>query len=84
MSLTKVMENWSEYDNKKKKYADANFFACTETWEVDYLIAKIASTYTTKSRDEIRRAIQSCCATIGAPHPRQKFVECVLRRLGLN
>jgi len=35
-------EDWSDYDNKKiRDNRDAKFFACTETWEVDYLKEKI-------------------------------------------
>ncbi|HEY9048259.1 MAG TPA: hypothetical protein VIN08_20270 [Ohtaekwangia sp.] len=83
MSLTKVLENWSDYDNKKKKGEDANFFSCTESWEVDYLVNKIKKVFPSQTTDAIVRAIQACCSSISAPRPRRVFVECVLRRLGL-
>ena len=35
-------EDWSDYDNKKiKGRLDSKDFACTEQWEVDFLISKI-------------------------------------------
>ena len=37
-----VLEDWSEYDNKKVRGPqDARFFSCEEEWEVIYLINKI-------------------------------------------
>jgi len=83
MAIEKVLEDWSEYDNKKKKYTDASFFACTETWEVDYLIGKIKKAFPRFSSEEIKKAIEKCCKTVGAPHPRKPFVQCVLGNLGV-
>lgn len=83
MSLQKILENWSDYDKKKLKGQDASKFSCTESWEVDYLIDKIVRTYPSKSRQTVREAIEVCCKTVEAPRPREKFVICVLRRLGL-
>lgn len=74
-------QDWSEYDNRKKKYADANFFACTELWERKYLIQKIRIVYHQYSESSILAAINGCCREVGAPHPRKDFIECVMKKL---
>ena len=74
-------DDWSDYDNKKKKGADRLFFSCEESWEVDYLVAKIRKIYPLKSESAIRAAITSCCKEIPAPRPRDKFVRCVMGKL---
>ena len=75
-------EDWSDYDNKKiKGRQDSKDFACTEQWEVDYLISKISKTYPQYSEQQIKNAIASCCQTLKSPHPRKPFVECVMRKL---
>ena len=84
MNLTKVLENWSDYDNRKKKYADARFFSCTETWEVDYLVKKIKEGFPLQAEGNVKKAIEECCRALRAPHPRDQFVTCVLQRLGLQ
>lgn len=83
MSLTKILENWSDYDDRKKKYADARFFSCTESWEVDYLVKKVKETSSSLSEASIRKAIEECCRSLRAPYPRDQFVRCVVQRLGL-
>jgi len=75
-------EDWSDYDNRKKLGEDRRYFACTESWEVDYLIRKLKRHYPGKSEQQIRAAIEACCSRVGAPHPREKFVDCVTARLG--
>ncbi len=75
-------EDWSDYDNRKiRDSRDARFFACTETWELDYLVNKIRKVYPQYSEYIIRITITTCCRTVGSPHPRWEFVECVIRRL---
>jgi hypothetical protein len=84
MSAQHILEtDWTDYDNRKlRNNPDARFFACTEPWEREYLITKIKALYPTHSRQEIVDAIDQCCKTTPAPHPRQKLVECVMHRLG--
>lgn len=79
-----LSEDWSDYDNKKKKKEDAWFFACTEDWEPEYLVNKIRKRHPEKTKDEIMDAIRLCCKSVPAPRPRDKFVECVMNRLGLE
>ena len=67
------------YDNRKiRGPLDTKDFACTESWEVDYLVSKIRKVY---GEGAIRNAITSCCKTVGAPHPRKAFLECVMQKL---
>ena len=74
-------EDWSDYDNKKKKKEDRLFFSCEEQWEVDYLVKKLKRYYPAKTETQIRSAIESCCRTVRAPRPRTEFVACVTSRL---
>ncbi|OJW82321.1 MAG: hypothetical protein BGO69_17175 [Bacteroidetes bacterium 46-16] len=85
MSSKKVLsEDWSDYDDKKKKKEDRLFFSCEEEWEVEYLVKKIKKHYPEISDAKIKEAIGLCCKTIHAPRPRKTFVECVMKRLGLE
>jgi hypothetical protein len=83
MSLHAVLEDWSDYDDRKKKSGDAHYFACTEGWEVLYLVDKIHSTYGYVDRLAIREAVRHFCAISHGPHPRKLFVTSVLNRLGV-
>ncbi len=74
-------ENWSDYDDKKKKTRDASFFSCEESWEREYLIRKIRKVYPQYSEAAITAAISACCMQVRAPRPRKAFVECVMERL---
>ena len=75
-------EDWSDYDNRKiRDRRDSKDFSCTESWEVNYLLGKIRKVYPVYSEETIRNAIKACCQSVGAPHPRRSFVECVMKRL---
>ena len=76
-----LTEDWSDYDKKKKKGVDARYFSCDEKWERDYLRDKIKKHLKYKTDAEIEAAIEQCCKTVGAPHPREEFVKCVFNRL---
>jgi hypothetical protein len=76
-----LKEDWSDYDNRKMKYADARYFSCVETWEREYLIRKIRKNYPQYSETAIEKAIDACCKTVPSPRPRPRFVECVMARL---
>jgi hypothetical protein len=76
-----LSEDWSDYDNKKKKKEDALFFSCEESWERDYLIRKIRKVYPQYSEALVTAAIVACCLEVRASRPRKAFVECVMRRL---
>lgn len=83
MDYKQIFENWTEYDNLKKKGVDRDFFSCEEEWEVDYLRGKIKEVYPSIDDDKILLAIKICCTTIEPPRPREEFVNCVLKRLGI-
>ena len=74
-------EDWSDYDDKKKKHDDAKYFSCEESWEVDYLVRKLKKHYPAKTEQQIKDAIASCCKTVHAPRPRHTFVDCVTSKL---
>jgi len=75
-------EDWSEYDDRKKRgNVDRSKFSCEESWEVDYLVRKLKSHFPKKTETEIRAAISSCCKQVPAPRPREKFVDCVTEKL---
>lgn len=74
-------EDWSDYDNRKKRYVDRFFFSCEESWEVDYLVRKIQKYMTHRTELQIRQAITTCCKEVPAPRPREKFVRCVMGKL---
>lgn len=82
MPYNVLNENWSDYDNKKiRDQRDAKNFACTEVWEVEYLVKKIRRAYPAFDESRIRSAIRVCCSELKSPYPRKQFVECVMRRL---
>lgn len=74
-------DDWSYYDNRKKKGEDARYFSCVESWEREYLKEKIKHLYPGFSDVNIEKAIVGCCQTVESPRPRKEFVECVMRRL---
>lgn len=85
MSAEKILsEDWEDYDNRKLKKGDSQFFSCDESWEVDYLVDKIDNAYPRVGREAIREAIKQCCQTVHGNKPRAKFVACVMARLGLD
>jgi len=85
MSLTKILGDWSEYDEKKTRdQSDAKDFACFEPWEVDYLTNKIRSHYPLLPESIVRNTIQACCQALGASHPRKEFVKCVTDKMGIS
>lgn len=85
MSINKILEDWSDYDNKKiRDQRDSKDFACSESWEVDYLVNKIKKNNPGLTESQIRNAISECCKIFKAPHPRRQFVECVAKRLGIS
>jgi hypothetical protein len=74
-------EDWTDYDNRKKKKEDSLYFSCEEAWEVDYLINKIKKHWPYKTESAIREAISTCCRSVPAPRPRDVFVRCVVSKL---
>jgi uridine kinase len=75
-------DDWSDYDDKKiKDNRDRKDFACTESWEVEYLVSKIKRIYPKYPETSIRNAISSVCRSDSAPHPRERFVKRVMEIL---
>jgi len=76
-----LIEDWSDYDDRKKKRTDALFFSCEESWEREYLVRKIRKVYPLYTESAVIAAIAACCVEVPAPRPRKNFVECVMQRL---
>jgi hypothetical protein len=74
-------ENWSEYDNMKKRWTDRFYFSCDEPWEVSFLVRLIKKHYPSLSEKHIRMAIESCCSELHGNKPREIFVRCVIGKL---
>jgi len=84
MSLQKVLEDWNDYESRKsREEPDTSYFACSETWEVNYLVDKIKKIFPIRSGEEIHKSILQCCKEGSAPHSRKVFVKAVLNTLGL-
>ncbi len=84
MSLEKILENWSDYDKRKiKSKPGSKDFACTEPWEVNYLVDRVKKVYTNIPGDNIHKAILWCCKELHTPQPREPFIKCVLNKLGI-
>ena len=82
MAHAVLNDDWSDYDDRKKRgNPDSSKFACTESWEVEYLVKKLKKHYPHKTETAIRQAIASCCELVKAPHPRAQFVACVTAKL---
>jgi len=83
MSAKNVLSlDWSAYDNRKLNDGrDRSKFACTEPWEVNFLVESIRKTHSGYSMKEIRNAISNCCSKPGVSRVRSEFVEEVLKIL---
>ncbi len=82
MATNVLNQDWSDYDDKKRRgFSDTKDFACTEQWEINYLLSKIKRLYPLYPDQHILTAIATCCQTLKSPHPRKPFVECVMKRL---
>lgn len=85
MSKKTILEDdWSDYDNLKKKRVDDRFFSCSESWEVDYLVRKIKKHHPEILEQRIRMAVSDCCDKNMGNNPREKFIGCVMDRLGVD
>lgn len=80
----KILEDWEDYDNKKLKGTDRDFFSCEEAWERNYLIVKIKASYPSIHEVFIRNAIELACMAIKAPRPRHIFVKYVAEQLKIS
>lgn len=76
--------SWNDVDNKLKKKFDANFVACSEDYELDYIRDLVKEHYPHLEEDDIDTAIGWCCGEEDPPRPRQNFMECLKRELGID
>lgn len=81
MSHPILLENWSEYNNRKMRDGrDRTKFSCETSWEKDYLVRKLKKYFSAKSLEQIRTAIDTCCQTVTG-RERTEFVDCVVKNL---
>jgi len=78
-----LQTDWSDYEARKRSSGhDNGKFDCVERWEREYLAEKIGRIYPYHSREEIRKAIDHCCA-FTVNEDRNDFVSRVMSRLKL-
>jgi len=83
MSVDSVLNNWSDYDEKKiKNGLDPDFFSHDESWEIHYLRSKIRNVYPQVDDLKIFEAIEAC--SLKKNELRKSFVDNVLTKLGLT
>ncbi|MEN9582308.1 MAG: hypothetical protein RL641_262 [Candidatus Parcubacteria bacterium] len=75
--------SWYNVDNKHKKKYDRNDVACTESYEREYIIETILVEFPHLTRQAVESAVKSCCSEIAAPRPREKFLACLSKKLGV-
>ena len=84
MNLSKVLENWADYEKKKTELgSEVNLFLCKEKWETDYLHNKIKEHFPFINDYHIIGAIQITCDKRIDPVTREEFVKAVMKKLQL-
>jgi hypothetical protein len=82
MSAKNIQIDWEDFDNRAiRDNRDRSKFSCDEPWEVKYLVESMLKQLPGREESSIRRAIGDCCKECKAPHPREEFVQCVLKKL---
>ncbi len=79
-----ILEDWEDYDNKKKKTEDRLFVSCEEQWERDYIGNKTLKYYPNLTVVNINNAVQKACENASTPRPRHKFRTFVCNQLGIS
>jgi hypothetical protein len=84
MTVFYVLQNWKEYDVRKKvSGADPRFFNCFENWEIEFLVKKIQHIYSFIPDNLIRKAITKACDGEPLTKDREIFVSAVLEQLAI-
>ena len=73
---------WEERDDKKIIVPDKPFVSCDEDYEKDTIIEKLTKEWKV-SKEEAEQAVNECCKEEKAPRPRDEFIECLRRKLGM-
>ncbi len=73
--------SWQSINDKHRKKYDKNFVACDESYERDYIIYLVLSTFPYYTRAEVEQAVDLCCKTLPAPRPREQFLQCLQKNL---
>ena len=85
-NVKKFNENWADEDDKDIiGKEDRDFVACgSEDWEESPVFDKMKEKDDSLTKDELEKAFQECCAETDAPHPREEFEACMIKKLGLD
>jgi len=83
MSLNEVLNDWKDYDVKKRKNGlDPQYFLWDESWEIHYLKSKIKNLYPQYNDLTIFESIEACCKAKDIL--RKDFVSNVIDHLSLH
>ena len=74
--------SWEDIDDKLKRELDKSFVSCTEEYELRTIKNAVKENFPSLSDSKIDSAISECCKEVDAPRPREKFIECLKRKLG--
>ena len=73
--------NWNDLDDKLKRKHDKNYVSCDEDYELQTVRDFVKDEFNGFSDQDIKKAVQSCCKSTEAPHPRKEFLKCVVNLL---
>jgi hypothetical protein len=84
MILFLILENWDEYDTRKKQQSeDPRIFNPSFPWEIEFLVSKIRNICNEVDQSEIINAILTVCKNPIALRHRPILVKSVLEQLCL-
>jgi hypothetical protein len=75
--------SWKDKDKPDVKI-DRKFVSCEEKHELDYVKRRVRDAYPDLTGTEIDKAIESCCKEVPGPRPRDRYMECLKKKLDLN
>lgn len=83
--VKKFNENWEGKDDKDVTgKEDRDFVACnSEIWEKDPVFDKMKAKDNSLTKEKLEQAFKECCEETDAPHPRDEFEACMIKKLGL-
>ena len=68
-------------DDPDKKQIDGWFYDANQPHEVSYFLKKMEDAHPSKSKEQVKKAIASCCDSIKPSEGRTKLEECVKKKL---
>lgn len=68
-------------DDLKKVKEDRRFVSCKEQYELDYIKKKLKTEHPELKDADIDDALDHCCKEVPPPRPREKYMECLEKKL---